>query len=531
MKNTKKGFTLVELLVVIAILAILATVAVVGYTSFTNKAHESNDRTLVAQLNTAVIRVDGKKYESMYEVAEAVKAQGFDVAKMQATAKDHAILWNMKTQKFFYSADEDHGTDNIWIVSDEVSKTYSTYYIGVNEIKIDFAAEICLPTDGTDFTIDAPHAKIYHYGKLANLTIESIAPNSYHEYGTVARATVKEGRVVVENGGNISAVVVDPAEETSTVTLEGSVGHVFATPDALANNLKGEFQAEKVTEVEDVTNVVIGNLYIKETNTYYNSFDEVLASFGAEGYTIVLMKDVAINAPVTIEKTQKVALDLNGFTLSYDSTVMGEAMITNRGTLTINGSKGTGVINYNYTGANDASYGKGNYTISNGGTLTVNGGKITIADLRQHAKYPIDNNSTTGDAILVINGGHLYNYNTSAIRMICNSTTYKNSVTINGGLIEGYSAIWMQNPGSKTVNGDLTITGGEIKTTAKAWVNGTSELKDVSSELYCTTEGGAWSETSFVKISGGIFNENVVLDEKVLAVEVTGGTFNGKCDK
>ncbi len=32
--NTRKGFTLVELLVVIAILAILATVSVVGYTSF-----------------------------------------------------------------------------------------------------------------------------------------------------------------------------------------------------------------------------------------------------------------------------------------------------------------------------------------------------------------------------------------------------------------------------------------------------------------------------------------------------------------
>ena len=175
---------------------------------------------------------------------------------------------------------------------------------------------------------------------------------------------------------------------------------------------------------------------------------------------------------------------------------MGEAMITNKGILTINDSVGTGVINYNYIGANDASYGKGNYTISNGGTLTVNGGKITIADLRQHAKYPIDNNSTTGDAILVINGGHLYNYNTSAIRMFCNSTTNKNSVTINGGLIEGFSAIWMQNPGKKTVNGDLTITGGEIRTTAAAYVNGTAALKDVSSKIYCTIdgEGGAWSE-------------------------------------
>ena len=69
MKNSKKkGFTLVELLVVIAIVAILATVAIIGYTSFTNKAHESNDRTLVAQLNTAITKVDGK-YATMHEVA------------------------------------------------------------------------------------------------------------------------------------------------------------------------------------------------------------------------------------------------------------------------------------------------------------------------------------------------------------------------------------------------------------------------------------------------------------------------------
>ena len=255
----------------------------------------------------------------------------------------------------------------------------------------------------------------------------------------------------------------------------------------------------------------------------YETFAEAFAAGGE----IVLLADVELNAPLVVEGT--LVLDLNGKTLSYTSTVMGEAMITNKGNLTIKDSAETGVINYNYVGANDASYGKGNYTISNGGTLTVNGGKITIANLRQHAKYPIDNNNTTGDAILVINGGWLYNYNTSAIRMFCNSTTYKNSVTVNGGVIEGYCAIWIQNPGSKTVNGDLTITGGEIKTTAAAWVNGTSALKDVSSAVYCTiaADGGAWSEDSFITISGGTFNENVYLIEDAPAVTITAGTFNG----
>ena len=197
------------------------------------------------------------------------------------------------------------------------------------------------------------------------------------------------------------------------------------------------------------------------------------------GDVIVSLEDIELDTAIVIAAGKELTIDLNGKTISYTSTVQGEAMITNKGNLTINDSVGSGVINYDYVGAADSSYSKGNYTISNGGTLVVNGGKITIANLRAHAKYPIDNNSTSGDAILIINGGHLYNYNTSAIRQFCNSTTYKNSVTINGGLIEGYNAIWVQNPGNKTVNANLTIAGGEIKTTAKAYVEGTADLEEV----------------------------------------------------
>ena len=50
----KKGFTLVELLVVIAIIAILATVSVVGYTAFLDKANQSNAMTEAAQVEEAI---------------------------------------------------------------------------------------------------------------------------------------------------------------------------------------------------------------------------------------------------------------------------------------------------------------------------------------------------------------------------------------------------------------------------------------------------------------------------------------------
>lgn len=49
-KKTKKGFTLVELLVVIAILAVLASVSVIGYLGFVEKARNSDAVTELAQV-------------------------------------------------------------------------------------------------------------------------------------------------------------------------------------------------------------------------------------------------------------------------------------------------------------------------------------------------------------------------------------------------------------------------------------------------------------------------------------------------
>ena len=53
-----KGFTLVELLVVIAILAILATVSVVGYTSFINSANDSVAQQELTQIRNYMIAQD-----------------------------------------------------------------------------------------------------------------------------------------------------------------------------------------------------------------------------------------------------------------------------------------------------------------------------------------------------------------------------------------------------------------------------------------------------------------------------------------
>ncbi|MBN3491226.1 type II secretion system protein [Acholeplasma equirhinis] len=52
MNRSKKGFTLVELIVVIAIVAILSTVAVVSYTTFLESARNSKAQQEYSQLET-----------------------------------------------------------------------------------------------------------------------------------------------------------------------------------------------------------------------------------------------------------------------------------------------------------------------------------------------------------------------------------------------------------------------------------------------------------------------------------------------
>ena len=338
--------------------------------------------------------------------------------------------------------------------------------------------------------------------------------------GTEAQTWVIDGILRVGGGSTLETILA-----SGSITATEAFANANELPEGYiwSKNENGTYSVVKATGV-----AVIGG------SQYATLSDAISAA--QNGQTITMIADAELTETLTIPAGKEVVLDLNGKTISYTSTTQNEAMITNKGTLTINDGvsrceEENGVINYNYIGAADPSYGKGNYTISNAGTLTVNGGYITIAKLSGHAKYPIDNNSTTGNAILVINGGHLYNYNTSAIRQFCNSTQYENSVTINGGKIEGYCAIWVQNPGKNTVNGQLTITGGEIKSTAKAYVEGTSTLDQVSSAIYFTIagEGGSWDENSSIAITGGTINENVYLDEQAPAsvTLMKEATFNG----
>lgn len=99
-QSKKKGFTLVELLVVIAILAILASVSVVGYLGFTNKAKQSADETAVTQMNTILEAdevINGKATDIEYVVTLLID-NGFN-GDFVTYSSDYQLGWDSKNNR------------------------------------------------------------------------------------------------------------------------------------------------------------------------------------------------------------------------------------------------------------------------------------------------------------------------------------------------------------------------------------------------------------------------------------------------
>ena len=91
MKKNRKGFTIVELVIVIALIAILAAVLIPTFSNVINNAHESNDTIMVKNLNTILNaeEVKGNRADTMQEALEEAReviASGKAAKQLEAFA-------------------------------------------------------------------------------------------------------------------------------------------------------------------------------------------------------------------------------------------------------------------------------------------------------------------------------------------------------------------------------------------------------------------------------------------------------------
>ncbi len=113
MKNKqRKGFTIVELVIVIAIIAILAAVLIPTFSNIIYKAKVSKDTQLIRNLNTA-LAADNQEHKTMQSAVEAAEAFGYDLAKIDASATDNKILWDSVNDVFCYYNKDSKNPHNV----------------------------------------------------------------------------------------------------------------------------------------------------------------------------------------------------------------------------------------------------------------------------------------------------------------------------------------------------------------------------------------------------------------------------------
>ena len=302
-KLNKKGFTIVELVIVIAVIAVLAAVLSPTVISRLRKSRVSNDTSLVRELNEALAedRVSNE-HNTMTDVLKVAQDYGFVVANLNAKAKNNEILWDSKNDVFCYFNDgkveylPDSVIDSkkitseseyymLWKIYNEAptvadGKVQSAYSIYVAnqavadaiegktvDVGIDYGPAaisqvtyantgavkenvvICTNSDSSTLIINAPSDNVHHYGALGALDIEKANTASYHENGKVSYVEIAYGRIVLEKGADIEEIHINKKTDSTFDTV------------IIANNGGAEELPQRITR--DAVTVAIETLVVK----------------------------------------------------------------------------------------------------------------------------------------------------------------------------------------------------------------------------------------------------------------------------
>ncbi len=313
-KLNKRGFTIVELVVVIVVIAILAAVLIPTISNLVSKANKNKDTQLVRNLNTA-LAADVNKHNTMSEALAAAAEFGYDVAKINASEKDNEILWDSVNDVFCY-LDENKVTyipDSVttaqsgvvlWKIaadSNSLSSTYSNYLadgftgevnattcvdVGNNNgINITYTGSekgVVIRTNGGTLTVNSAQADVEHYGSSEKVIITEAAMQSYHEHGLVTEMEVTKGHVVIESGAIVNSIT--KAESGATFTSNG--GLVLSVPD-------GESPASGVKATDEQKGAF--SLEISTAAELASFRDSVNAGISYEGLTVKLTADIDLS--------------------------------------------------------------------------------------------------------------------------------------------------------------------------------------------------------------------------------------------
>ena len=101
--SKKKGFTIVELVIVIAVVAILAAVLIPTFSSLVKKANTSADIQAVRQMNTQLAINEVTEGKTINDVFKALREAGMTAKDYTPLSSDTYFFWDEKENRILYT--------------------------------------------------------------------------------------------------------------------------------------------------------------------------------------------------------------------------------------------------------------------------------------------------------------------------------------------------------------------------------------------------------------------------------------------
>lgn len=318
MKTIKrKGFTLVELLVVIAILAILATVSVVGYTSFIESANVSVDENLAAQLNNflAAYKVnnpgDINEHNVRSVTAEILELGGVE-GGLVPKSKGRNFYFDFAEQKYVVKEDDKVANSpaagiNLFIHAENPASQFlgscftenGNYFIvstGGNDLaelvngfySIDNTKDIDLET--LNQLVDDANALIVSHSEVANFVASSAIVHQDKKYHV---AEQNKYLIIPDNANQIggTSVVLNQEGEKTDLPLVSGQTDAVSIPDNIKYIASSNLNNDVKLDMTGKTAEEVADLFVPENDV-------------AEGAT----EGVVVEVTVKISETETVTV-------------------------------------------------------------------------------------------------------------------------------------------------------------------------------------------------------------------------------
>ena len=226
-RNSKKGFTAVELVIVIAIIAILAAVLIPTFAALIQKANTSADIQACRQMNTYLAVNEVTADKTIFEVFDTLARGGMTGENYHPLVSDTYYFWDANLNRIMY-VDKDYK-----VIYPEEYKGMTQSNIGADHTWLSLSLEIATkaPEDyshsGNTITAIATTAEEYAYvveeynkaaaGTALNLTVN----NELDMKGSSTIFKDVKGNITISGGGTIKNITSNKFIEKSTNNSSG----------------------------------------------------------------------------------------------------------------------------------------------------------------------------------------------------------------------------------------------------------------------------------------------------------------------